>query len=178
MVVATVAFGMGINKSNVRYVIHYDLPRSIEGYYQETGRAGRDGLPAEAVLLFSEKDAARMQDWITQSDSPRASVELEKFSAMHRFAEAQTCHRQILLNYFSEFSADKCGNCDVCLDPPSHFPALEVAQKVLSCVYRMRMQGTANQVVDVLKARGGQKAIEQGYDQLSTFGIGKDRSDE
>ena len=178
VVVATVAFGMGINKSNVRYVIHYDLPRSIEGYYQETGRAGRDGLPAEAVLLFSEKDAARMQDWITQSDSPRANVELEKFSAMHRFAEAQTCRRQILLNYFAEFSADKCGNCDVCLAPPTHFPALEVAQKVLSCVYRMGMQGTANQVVDVLKGRGGQKAVEQGYNQLSTFGIGKDRSDE
>lgn len=178
IMVATVAFGMGINKSNVRYVIHHDLPRSIEAYYQETGRAGRDGLASEALLLFDEKDAARIKQWIETSESHRIDVELEKFEAMERFGDAQTCRRQVLLNYFSELSQTQCGNCDVCLDPPQHFDGLMVAQKVLSCIYRMRQIGTTNQVVDVLKGRRPQRIIEQGHDKLSTFGIGKSQADE
>ena len=178
IMVATVAFGMGINKSNVRYVIHHDLPRSIEAYYQETGRAGRDGLASEALLLFDEKDAARIKQWIETSESHRIEVELEKFEAMERFGDAQTCRRQVLLNYFSELSQTQCGNCDVCLDPPQHFDGLMYAQKVLSCIYRMRQIGTTNQVVDVLKGRRPQRIIEQGHDKLSTFGIGKSKPDE
>lgn len=178
IMVATVAFGMGINKSNVRYVIHHDLPRSIEAYYQETGRAGRDGLASEALLLFDEKDAARIKQWIESSESHRIEVELEKFEAMERFGDAQTCRRQVLLNYFSEASQTQCGNCDVCLDPPKHFDGLECAQKVLSCIYRMRQIGTTNQVVEVIKGRKLQRIMEQGHDQLSTFGIGKDKADE
>jgi ATP-dependent DNA helicase RecQ len=178
IMVATVAFGMGINKSNVRYVIHHDLPRSIEAYYQETGRAGRDGLASEALLLFDEKDAARIKQWIETSESHRIEVELEKFEAMERFGDAQTCRRQVLLNYFSELSQTQCGNCDVCLDPPQHFDGLMYAQKVLSCIYRMRQIGTTNQVVDVLKGRRPQRIIEQGHDKLSTFGIGKSQADE
>ncbi len=178
LMVATVAFGMGINKSNVRFVIHHDLPRSIEAYYQETGRAGRDGLPAEALLLFAERDAARIQEWIETGEGARTEVELEKFAAMQKFAEAQTCRRQVLLNYFAQYSDTQCGNCDVCLDPPQHFSALEIAQKVLSCVYRMRQQGTANQVVEVLKGRKPAKIIEFGFDKISTFGIGKNKPDE
>jgi ATP-dependent DNA helicase RecQ len=178
LMVATVAFGMGINKSNVRFVIHHDIPRSIEAYYQETGRAGRDGLPAEALMLFAERDAARIQAWIETSEGGRTEVELEKFAAMQKFAEAQTCRRQILLNYFAQYSATQCGNCDVCLDPPKHFDALEVSQKVLSCVYRMRQQGTLKQIVDVLKGRKPARVVEFGFDKLSTFGIGKEKPDE
>jgi len=178
LMVATVAFGMGINKSNVRFVIHHDIPRSIEAYYQETGRAGRDGLPAEALMLFAERDAARILAWIETSEGGRTEVELEKFAAMQKFAEAQTCRRQILLNYFAQYSATQCGNCDVCLDPPKHFDALEVSQKVLSCVHRMRQQGTLKQIVDVLKGRKPARVVEFGFDKLSTFGIGKEKPDE
>ena len=117
IVVATVAFGMGINKSNVRYVVHHDVPRSVESYYQETGRAGRDGLESEAMLLFDEKDAARVRQWIEQGEqADRNAIELQKFAAMEAFSEAQTCRRQVLLNYFSQFSDSACGNCDICLD--------------------------------------------------------------
>lgn len=172
LMVATVAFGMGINKSNIRYVIHYDLPRSIEGYYQETGRAGRDGLPAEAILLFDEKDKERIYHWIETSDSSRAAVERDKFAAMHLFAEAQTCRRVILLNYFSEATQTACGNCDICLNPPTTFTATVEAQKILSTVLRAQQRITATQVVDALLGRKlARKDLNAA--ELSTFGLGK-----
>jgi len=178
IVVATVAFGMGINKSNVRYVVHHDVPRSVESYYQETGRAGRDGLESEALLLFDEKDAARVKQWIEQGEIPeRNNIELQKFAAMEAFSEAQTCRRQVLLNYFSEFSDIACGNCDICLDPPKMIDGLVIAQKVLSCIFRLSQQASSQYVIDVLRGKQLRRLQEAGHHQLSTYGIGKDKSD-
>ncbi|WP_438865617.1 DNA helicase RecQ [Neptunicella sp.] len=178
VIVATVAFGMGINKPNVRFVVHFDLPRTIESYYQETGRAGRDGMPAEALLLFDEKDAARIRKWIAMNDNPeRQAVELQRFDAMHSLAEAQTCRRQVLLNYFAEYNAHTCGNCDICLDPPRQFDGTVEAQKILSCVYRLKQGFVSQYVIDVLRGNQLNKIMEQQHHQLSTFGIGKDQSD-
>lgn len=178
VIVATVAFGMGINKPNVRFVLHYDLPRSIESYYQETGRAGRDGMPAEALLLFDEKDAARIRNWIGMGDNAeRQEVELQKFAAMEAFAEAQTCRRQVLLNYFSEYSGQDCGNCDICLDPPKRVEGTVDAQKVLSCIYRMGQVAASQYVIDVLRGKGIKRIFENNHHELSTYGIGKAQSD-
>lgn len=178
VIVATVAFGMGINKSNVRFVVHFDLPRSIESYYQETGRAGRDGMPAEALLLFNEKDAARIRQWIAMGDNQaRHDIELQKFAAMEALAEAQTCRRQVLLNYFSEYSAGHCGNCDICLDPPKSFDGTTHAQMVLSCIFRLHQQVASQYVIDVLRGKNLKRIIEQGQDKLSTYGIGKEQTD-
>lgn len=178
IIVATVAFGMGINKSNVRYVVHFDLPRSIESYYQETGRAGRDGMPAEALLLFDEKDAARIRQWIAMGEnSQRHEIELQKFDAMESFAEAQTCRRQILLNYFSEYSGAHCGNCDICVDPPQRYDGTVEAQKVLSCVYRLKQQSASGHVIDVLRGKQHKKILEQEHHLLTTHGVGKDKTD-
>lgn len=178
IVVATVAFGMGINKSNVRYVVHHDVPRSIESYYQETGRAGRDGLESEALLLFDEKDAARVKQWISQGElEDRNQIELQKFAAMEAFSEAQTCRRQVLLNYFSQFSDSACGNCDICLDPPKMIDGTVISQKVLSCVLRLQQQVATQYVIDVLRGKQLKRLQEAGHHQLSTYGIGKDKSD-
>ncbi|WP_189405468.1 DNA helicase RecQ [Alteromonas halophila] len=178
VVVATVAFGMGINKSNVRFVVHHDVPRSVESYYQETGRAGRDGLAAEALLLFDEKDAARVRQWIGQGDNDlRNDVELQKFAAMEAFAEAQTCRRQVLLNYFSQFSDSACGNCDICLDPPKMVDGVKTSQMVLSCILRLQQQAATQYVIDVLRGKQLRRLQEAGHDALSTYGIGKDKSD-
>lgn len=179
VVVATVAFGMGINKPNVRFVIHYDVPRSVEAYYQETGRAGRDGAPAEALMLFDPSDAA----WIwkileEQDDTPQLRVEKQKFSAMNSFAEAQTCRRVVLLNYFNEYREKNCGNCDVCIQPPRQYDGTVDAQKALSCVYRTGQQYGIHHVVEVLRGAQTQKLKQLGHDQLSTFGIGQDHSAE
>lgn len=178
IIVATVAFGMGIDKSNVRFVVHFDLPRSIESYYQEIGRAGRDGMPAEALLLFDEKETVRIRQWIASGEnSERNEVELQKFAAMEAFGEAQTCRRQILLNYFAEYSAGHCQNCDICLDPPKAFDGTQVAQKVLSCVLRLQQQVASQYLIDVIRGKQLKRIIELQHDHLSTFGIGKDQSD-
>ncbi|MGM0481169.1 MAG: DNA helicase RecQ [Pseudomonadota bacterium] len=179
VVVATIAFGMGINKPNIRFVIHFDIPRSIESYYQETGRAGRDGLPAEALMLFDPRDAQWIQRMIDEQDNEhRRLVEKQKFAAMQAMAEAQTCRRLVLLNYFNEFSDKECGNCDLCLDPPQRFDALQDAQKALSCVYRVGQQFGIAHVVEVLRGSKNQRVLDLQHDQLSTYGLGQNESQE
>lgn len=179
VVVATVAFGMGINKPNVRFVVHFDVPRSVEAYYQETGRAGRDGLPAEAVLLYDPADANWVKRMIDeQQDQDRRRIEQQKFHAMQAMAEAQTCRRLVLLNYFNEYREQACGNCDMCLNPPQQYDGTTDAQKALSCVYRVQQQFGMNHVIDVLRGSQSQRLLELGHDQLSTFGIGAEHSHE
>lgn len=177
IVIATVAFGLGINKPNVRYVIHFEPPRTLESYYQEIGRAGRDGLPAEALFLVDDKDVSRIKKRISEGDNvQRVNVEMQRFAAMSAFVDAQTCRRQVVLNYFAEYTQQGCGNCDICLDPPSQFDATEAAQKVLSCVFRIQQQGDINYVIDVLRGEKNSKIINQAHDQVSTFGIGSGKS--
>ena len=179
IVVATVAFGMGIDKPNVRFVVHYDLPRNVESYYQETGRAGRDGLPAEALLLFGYGDVAVARALVENGGNPeQVRIELHKLNAMVGFAEAQTCRRRVLLGYFGERLADDCSNCDVCLDPPQRFDATEEAQKALSCVYRVGQRFGAGHVIDVLRGSANERVSRLGHDRLSTYGIGRELSSE
>jgi len=173
IVVATVAFGMGIDKPNVRFVVHYDLPRHLEGYYQETGRAGRDGLPAEALLLFGLQDLAAARAQLQQSSNEQQRrIESHKLNAMAGFAESLTCRRRVLLNYLGESLEHDCGNCDVCLNPPERFDATEAARKVLSCVYRLRQSFGIKHVVDVLRGADTERIRRFGHDRLSTYGIG------
>ncbi|MBU0486213.1 MAG: DNA helicase RecQ [Proteobacteria bacterium] len=179
VVVATVAFGMGIDKSNVRFVVHYDLPKNIESYYQETGRAGRDGLAAEALLLFGYGDIAVARGLIEKSsNAEQKRIEIHKLNAMVAFAEAQSCRRQVLLGYFGEQLAKDCGNCDICLHPPEMIDVTEEARKALSCVYRVGQRFGMGHVIDVLRGSENEKIIRLGHQQLSTYGIGKDRKQE
>lgn len=177
VVVATVAFGLGINKPNVRYVIHYEPPRTLESYYQEIGRAGRDGLNAEALFLVDDKDVSRIKKRIGEGDNPqRVKVEMQRFAAMSAFVDAQTCRRQVVLNYFAEYTEKGCGNCDICLDPPSQFDGTIEAQKVLSCVYRTNQRGNINHIIAVLRGELTDKVKELAHDKVSTFGIGKGKT--
>lgn len=177
IVIATVAFGLGINKSNIRYVIHFEPPRTVESYYQEIGRAGRDGLSAEALFLYDEQDIARIKKRISQGEnSHRVNVEMQRFQAMTAFAEAQTCRRQVILNYFAEYTEQRCGNCDICLDPPSQFDGSEAAKKVLSCVFRVNQQGDIHHIIEVLRGQQSVKVMQLKHDKVSTFGIGKEKT--
>jgi ATP-dependent DNA helicase RecQ len=179
IVAATVAFGMGIDKTNVRFVVHWDLPQHLEGYYQEIGRAGRDGSPAEALLLFGWEDVPRVRALIaTGENEERVAVEQHKLSAMVGFTQAVTCRRRVLLGYLGERTDEDCGNCDVCLDAPEVYDATEDAQKALSCVYRLGGRFGAGHVVDVLRGSEKQRVLELGHDRLSTHGVGADRSAE
>ncbi|MGD2138020.1 MAG: DNA helicase RecQ [Gammaproteobacteria bacterium] len=179
VVVATVAFGMGIDKPNVRFVVHYDLPRHIEGYYQETGRAGRDGLEAEALLLFGARDVAAARRLLENNDNPEQKrIELHKLNAMAGLAESVTCRRRVLLGYFGERLEQDCGNCDVCLNPPQRFDATEDARKALSCVYRLGQRFGIGYVVDVLRGADNERIRSRRHQQLSTYGLGSDRSEQ
>jgi ATP-dependent DNA helicase RecQ len=178
IVVATVAFGMGIDKPNVRFVVHYDMPRHIEGYYQETGRAGRDGLPAEALLLFGTQDVAMARMMLDNTvDEDRRRIESHKLQSMVGFAESLTCRRRVLLGYFGEHLEQDCGNCDVCQNPPERFDATEDARKALSCVYRVGQRFGVKHVVDVLRGADTERVRSLHHDRLSTYGIGAERSD-
>ena len=179
VVVATIAFGMGINKSNVRFVAHFDLPRSIESYYQETGRAGRDDLPAEAVLFYEPADYAWLQKILLEKpETPQRQIEQHKLEAIGEFAESQTCRRLVLLNYFGEHRQTPCNNCDICLDPPKKYDGLVDAQKVMSTIYRVGQCFGVHYVIAVLRGMHNQKIIERQHDKLSVYGIGKDKSKE
>ena len=178
IVVATVAFGMGIDKPDVRFVVHYDLPKHIEGYYQETGRAGRDGLAAEALLLFGAQDVVTARRLIDGNENPeQRRIELHKLQAMIGLAESLTCRRRVLLGYFGEQLDTDCGNCDVCLNPPATFDASVEAQKALSCVYRVGERFGVKHVVDVLRGADTERIRSLGHDRLSTYGIGADLGD-
>lgn len=174
IMIATIAFGMGINKSNVRFVIHADAPRTIEAYYQETGRAGRDGLPAEALLLYNLRDFNWFKELIAQKeDGFQKQIETVKINEMEAYTQAETCRRTILLNYFGENHDGSCHNCDICLYPPKHYDALIDAQKILSCIYRIEQRFGSQYVVDVLRGSKRAAIIDNGHYKLSVFGIGK-----
>jgi ATP-dependent DNA helicase RecQ len=176
VIVATVAFGMGIDKSNVRFVVHYDLPKNIESYYQETGRAGRDGLSAEALLFFGYGDIVIARSLIEQGyNQERKRIELHKLNSMVAFGEAQSCRRRILLGYFGDKLGWDCGNCDICLNPPQQIDVTEEARKALSCVYRVGQRFGMGHILEVLRGSKNQRLIQLGHDRLSTYGIGADR---
>ena len=177
LVVATVAFGMGIDKPDVRYVVHYDLPRHLEAYYQETGRAGRDGLAADALLLFGTQDVAMARHQIGEvAAMDQRRIESHKLNAMVGFAESLSCRRQVLLGYLGEEGMTACGNCDVCLDPPQTFDATEAARMVLSCVYRVGQRFGMAHVIEILLGEDSERMQRFGHQQLSTWGIGQARS--
>ncbi len=179
VIVATVAFGMGINKSNVRYVVHFDLPRSIEAYYQETGRAGRDNLPAQAVLFYAPADFAWLQKCLWEEpESPQREIKQYKLNAIGEFADSQTCRRVVLLNYFGEHRQEACHNCDICLDPPKKYDALLDAQKVMSTIFRVGQSFGVHYVIGVLRGMKNKKILENGHDKLNVYGLGKKNSNE
>lgn len=178
IVVATVAFGMGIDKPNVRFVVHYDMPKNIEGYYQETGRAGRDGLPSEALLLAGAQDIVMARLMLENTmDEDRRRIESHKLQSMVAFAESLTCRRRVLLGYFGESLETDCGNCDVCINPPETFDATEDARKALSCVYRVGQRFGVKYIADILRGADTERIRNLGHDRLSTYAIGKEKSD-
>jgi ATP-dependent DNA helicase RecQ len=177
IMVATIAFGMGIDKPDVRFVAHLDLPKNIEAYYQETGRAGRDGLPSVAWMVYGLQDLVLQRQMIENSPSPedQKRIERQKLSALLGYCESATCRRQILLNYFDD-DGEPCGNCDTCLHPPETFDGTIAAQKILSCILRTGQMYGGGYVIDVLLGKTNERIQRQGHDDLSTFGIGTEHS--
>ncbi|HZX47662.1 MAG TPA: DNA helicase RecQ [Nitrospirota bacterium] len=176
IIVATIAFGMGIDKPNVRYVIHYDLPKSIEGYYQETGRAGRDGLKSECILFFSYADKFKLEHFIEQkTDEKEKQSAYKQLREIIAYCESKVCRRRILLAYFGEtFDEPHCGNCDTCIEPSEKFDGTIAAQKILSCIYRTGERFGITYVADVLTGSKNQKVLENRHDTIKTYGVGKE----
>ncbi len=176
VMVATVAFGMGIDKPDVRFVAHLDLPRSMEGYYQETGRGGRDGLPAEAWMIYGLADVVTMSQMIAQSESAdeRKRIERQKLESLLAYAEATRCRRELLLGAFGEAFVGPCGHCDNCVSPPKTWDATVPAQKALSAVYRSGQRYGSGHVIDILRGIDGERVNQLGHDRLTTFGVGAD----
>ncbi|WP_439882804.1 DNA helicase RecQ [Pontibacter sp. MBLB2868] len=176
IVCATIAFGMGIDKSNVRWVIHYNLPKNIEGYYQEIGRAGRDGAKSDALLFYSFADVMNMRNMLQDNQGKETQTELQlvKLERMQQFAEAAACRRRILLQYFGETMTNDCGNCDICRNPPTRFDGTLIAQKALSAIARTNEQVNLGLLVDVLRGARTSQVMQAGFDRVKTYGAGRD----
>ena len=175
LMVATIAFGMGIDKPDVRFVAHLDLPKSIEAYYQETGRAGRDGLPAEAWLAYGLEDVARLRGLIARSEAPERQrrIEAQRLESLLGYCEAAACRRRVLLGHFGEELPGPCGHCDICLDPPETFDGTEAAQQALSAIYRTGQRFGVGHLVDVLCGTASERVRSLGHDRLAVFGVGR-----
>ncbi|QIE59785.1 DNA helicase RecQ [Rasiella rasia] len=172
IIVATIAFGMGIDKSNVRWVIHYNMPKNIEGYYQEIGRSGRDGLPAQGLMFYSFADVIMLRKFA--EGTPTEAFQLAKLDRMQQFAEALSCRRKALLNYFGEHKTQDCGNCDICKSPPQYIDGTVIAQKICSAVARLQEQEAMGMVIDVLRGSQNAQVFEKGYQKLKTFGTARE----